>query len=87
MAENLKVNNYHAMIVGFKKKMENNLYKQFILEFLDTIQCHLLQCFVIKLFIARDKQKQINDRTNLAPTPVPYLAVQTPKARSVKPAA
>ena len=27
MAENLKVNNYHAMIVGFKKKMENNLYK------------------------------------------------------------
>ena len=27
MAENLKVNNYHAMIVGFKKKTENNLYK------------------------------------------------------------
>lgn len=42
MAENLKVNNYHAIPVGFKKKRENNIYtKQLILEFLDTIQCHV----------------------------------------------
>ena len=38
MAENLKVNNYHAIPVGFKKKRENNSR---ILEFLDTIQCHV----------------------------------------------
>lgn len=30
MAENLKVNNYHAIPVGFKKKRENNLYKTII---------------------------------------------------------
>ena len=27
MAENLKVNDYHAIPVGFKKKRENNLHK------------------------------------------------------------
>ena len=27
------------------------------------------------VYCQRKKQKQTNDRTNLAPTPVPYLAV------------
>lgn len=76
MAENLKVNDYHAIPVGFKKKTENNLYNTInpriprdnpmsCIWFCDkTVYCH-----------AETKQKQINDRTNLAPTPVPYLAV------------
>ena len=42
MADNLKVNDYHTIPAGFKKKRENIYTKQLILEFLDTIQCHVL---------------------------------------------
>lgn len=56
VAENLKVNNYHAIPMGVRKRGKIIYTKQLILEFLDTIQCHVY-CFVIKLFIARDKTK------------------------------
>ena len=52
MAENLKINNYHAILVRGKIIYK----KQLILEFLCTIHCYV-QCSVIKLFIAREKNK------------------------------
>lgn len=52
MAENLKINNYHAIPVRGKIIYK----KQLILQFLSKIQCYVL-CSVIKLFIAREKNK------------------------------
>ena len=42
--------------LGLRKRGKIIYTKQLILEFLDTIQCHVY-CFVIQLFIARVKTK------------------------------